>query len=222
MSQPELNRADICTRYEQLPTTAVTDVLDRLGIHRRFLGPDFIPLTPGKTIAGFAFPVRGRAVPDREYDCRPRINEFLRAAPKDSIVVVGAGPDRICAHWGEFMSLVCLKAGCRGAVVAGGLRNGDHIVPTGFQVFYTFRSPLGSPGRWRVTGWDMAVEIAGVVIQPGDLIIGDNNGVVCVPDELIEPVLTEAEQVAAVQREMRDEFQSGGDLGALIEKYGNS
>lgn len=222
MSQSELTRADICARYEQLPTSAVTDVMDRMGLHRRFLGTDFVPLNPGKTIAGFAFPVRGRAVPDPNHDCRLQINEFLRVAPENSIIVVGAGPERSCAHWGEFMSLVCLKAGCRGAVVAGGLRNGDHIAPTGFQVFYTFRSPLGAPGRWRVTGWDLAVEVGGVVIQPGDLIIGDNSGVVSIPEELIEQVLIEAEKVAALQREMRSDFQSGGDLHELIDKYGNN
>ena len=105
--------------------------------------------------------------------------------------------------------------------MAGGLRNGDHIAPTGFQVFYTFRSPwaLRAAGGY---GWDLAVEVGGVVIQPGDLIIGDNSGVVSIPEELIEQVLIEAEKVAAVQREMRSDFQSGGDLHELIEKYGNN
>ncbi|MBW2149307.1 MAG: RraA family protein [Deltaproteobacteria bacterium] len=220
MSERELGRKEICERYEKLYTGAVADILDEKGYWNQALGRELRPILPAGRAAGFAFPVLGEAIQDRTHDCRSDILKFLDAVPPYSMIVSVPGEDKNCSHWGEFMSLVARNQGCRGAVVDGGVRDTEMIIQSGFQVFGTYFRPVSSVGRWRPIHFGHPVVMHGVEIRPGDLILGDIDGVVVVPALMVEEVLSAAEECYRAERSMKEELRAGKSMQEVFEKYG--
>ncbi len=220
MSEQEINKKEICDRYEQLYTGAVSDVLDEKGFWNQALGRELRPIILGKHVAGFAFPVLGEAIKDVRYDCRPDILKFLDAVPPYSMVVCNPGKEKTCSHWGEFMSLVARNKGCRGAVIDGGIRDTEMVIQSGFQVFIKYFWPVTTVGRWRPVNFGHPIVFDGVEIRPGDLILGDIDGVVVVPALMVEEVLLAAEECYRAERSMKEELRAGWSMQEVYEKYG--
>jgi regulator of RNase E activity RraA len=220
MEKREIARREVCERYEKLYTGAVADILDEKGFRNQVLAKEFRPLSPQKRVAGFAFPALGKAIEDLTYDCRPDILKFLGAVPPDSVIALNPGHEKNCSHWGEFMTLVSRNQGCRGVVVDGGIRDAEMILQSGFQVFHTYFWPVSSVGRWRPVYYGQPVSIRGVEIRPGDIILGDIDGVVVVPQPVIEEVLVAAEECYRAERNMKEELREGKTMEEVFNKYG--
>ena len=215
-----MNAREICERYEQLYTGAVADILDEKGFRRQCLGKELRPILPEKRAAGFAFPALGEATADVGYDCRADILKFLSAIPGESMVVFDPGHEKVCAAWGEFMALVVRNRGCRGVVVDGPIRDTAMIVQAQFQIFGTGFWPVSSVGRWRPVHCGQPIVMHGVEIRPGDLVLGDIDGVVVVPRPLVEEVLMAAEECYRAERSMKEELRAGKSMDEVFAKYG--
>jgi len=94
------------------------------------------------------------------------------------------------------------------------------IVQAEFQVFHIFFWPVSSVGRWRPLYYGHPVMIHGVEIRPGDLMLGDIDGVVVVPQPLIEEVLQAAEECYRAERSMKEELREGKTMEEVFNKYG--
>jgi regulator of RNase E activity RraA len=215
-----MNAREICERYEKMYTGAVADVLDEKGYRRQCLGRELRPLMPQRRAAGFAFPALGEATADVSYDCRPDILKFLGAVPADSMVVFDPGQEKVCAAWGEFMSLVIRNNGCRGVVVDGPIRDAEMITQAEFQIFHTGFWPVSSVGRWRPVHYGHPILFHGVEVRPGDLVLGDIDGVVVVPRPIVEEVLLAAEECYRAERSMKEELRAGKTMAEVFAKYG--
>jgi len=215
-----MSQRQICERYEKLYTGAVADILDEMGFRRQCLGKELRPILPQKRMAGFAFPALGEATADVSYDCRPEILKFLNAIPAESVVVFDPGKDKVCAAWGEFMALVARNRGSRGVVVDGPIRDTAMILQAEFQIFGTGFWPVSSVGRWRPVQCGRAIVFHGVEVRPGDLILGDIDGVVVVPRPLVEEVLLAAEACYRDERSMKEELRAGKSMEEVFAKYG--
>lgn len=215
-----MHAREICERYEKLYTGAVADILDEMGYRRQCLAKELRPVLPQKRMAGFAFPALGEACSDVGYDCRPEILKFLSAIPADSVVAFDPGKEKVCAAWGEFMALVARNQGCRGVVVDGPIRDTEMILQAEFQIFGTGFWPVSSVGRWRPVHLGQPILMHGVEIRPGDLILGDIDGVVVVPKPLVEPVLLAAEECYRAERSMKEELRDGKTMEEIFAKYG--
>jgi len=215
-----MNRREICQRYEKLYTGAVADILDERGFRRQCLGPELRPLLPHKRAAGFAFPALGEACADVGYDCRPDILKLLAAIPADSMVVFDPGKEKVCAAWGEFMALVARNNGCRGVVVDGTIRDAEMILQAEFQIYHTGFWPVSSVGRWRPVCLGQPILFQGVEVRPGDLVLGDIDGVVVVPQPIVEEVLIAAEGCFQAERSMKEELRAGKTMDEVFAKYG--
>lgn len=215
-----MNPREICERYEKLYSGAVADILDEKGFRRQCLGPELRPLLPQRRAAGFAFPALGEACADVSYDCRPAILKFLGAVPELSMVVFDPGKEKVCAAWGEFMALVARNNGCRGVVVDGTIRDAEMIIQAEFQIFHTGFWPVSSVGRWRPVHIGQPIVFHGVEVRPGDLLLGDINGVVVVPRPLVEEVLVAAEGCYQAERKMKEELRAGKSMEEVFKKYG--
>ncbi len=215
-----MNAREVCERYERLYTGAVADILDEKGFRRQCLGKELRPILPERRAAGFAFPALGEATDDVGYDCRPDILKFLSAIPADSLVVFDPGQEKVCAAWGEFMALVARNRGCRGVVVDGPIRDTEMIVQAQFQIFGTGLWPVSSVGRWRPVYSGRPIVMHSVEIRPGDLVLGDIDGVVVVPRPLVEEVLLAAEECYQAERSMKEELRAGKTMEEVFAKYG--
>jgi regulator of RNase E activity RraA len=144
---------------------------------------------------------------------------MLGEAPADSVAVYQSRDDE-AAHLGELSTTALAAQGCRGAVVDGGVRDVRHILDQGFPVFTRYRTPADAPPRWRLAEWDVPVRIGDVEVRPGDVVVGDVDGVVCVPRDIREEVLLAAEKTVETETEVREAVTEGMDPLAAYDEYG--
>jgi RraA family protein len=130
------------------------------------------------------------------------VHKALDMATDGDVVVVDAGGDLTNAIVGELMAAYAQRRGIAGLVIHGAVRDSDTLKRSTFPVFAsgaTHRGPYkNGPGEINVP-----IAIAGMVIEPGDLIAGDGDGVICVPYDEVEQVLADAQaKQSAEQKQM--------------------
>lgn len=220
----ELDRAQIRARFLAVDTSNVADILDELGYMDQGLDASFqrFPASAEK-LAGFAYTIRGQMMPYAGPGDPEKMQACNGISPHEVSVWSGDG-EGIC-YFGELIALGLKERGAVGALVDGGVRDVRWLAHHGFTVFARYRTPVQSIGRWKVTAWQTRVYVRGatarrVVIEPGDFILGDDDGAIVVPKNLIEPVLVQAEQLTRNEEQIRTDLTSGLSLGAALDKYG--
>ncbi|MCS7006302.1 MAG: RraA family protein [Thermoleophilia bacterium] len=210
-------------RFTSIYTAALADVLDRRGLRRQTLPPSIRPLWPGLRLAGPAFTVRGR--PAEVKDARAwdrairRVLAMLGEVPEGHVAVYACAQD-VSAHLGE-LSVTSLRArGVAGCVLDGGCRDTRFIQAEGFPVFCRFVTPEDSTWRWELEETQAPIMIGGVGVEPGDWIVGDDDGVVVVPAAIADDVLAEAEEKASTESEIRAAVREGMLPLEAYERYG--
>ena len=199
-------------RFAAIYTAALADTLDARGYHDQTLPPSIRTLEAGTRVAGPAYTVKGGPATNSDgtsYDEAIRkVLAMLGDVPAGNVAVYACGQD-VSAHLGE-LSVTSLKArGVAGCVLDGGCRDVAFIRDEGFPVFTRFVTPEDSTWRWQLEATQVPVTIGRVRIEPGDWIVGDDDGVVAVPRSIAEDVLTEAEAKAATESEIRVAVRDG-------------
>jgi 4-hydroxy-4-methyl-2-oxoglutarate aldolase len=221
LSAMSTSASDLAARCEALYTAAIADVLDRRGLTSQTLPPELVPLREGTTLAGPAYPIKGRPALAGDYDASLRkVLEMLASVPAGHVSVYETG-DRESAHLGE-LSVTALQArGVAGAVIDGGCRDVDLIVRANFPVFSRFTTPRDSTARWELGGHgDVELTIGGVRIARGDWIVADRDGIVVVPASIVENVIAEAEEKAATENDVRAAIRAGTAPLDAYDRYG--
>lgn len=206
-------------RFEAIYTAALADALDARSLRDQTLPPAIRPLAPGLRLAGPAFTVQGRpAEPDYDGALR-KVLRMLGEVPAGHVAVYACEQGR-AAHLGE-LSVTSLKArDVAGCVLDGGCRDTRFILDEGFPVFSRFVTPEDSTWRWELQATQVPVTIGRVRIEPGDWIVGDDDGVVVVPQAIAESVLAEAEAKAATESEIRTAVRDGMPPLEAYERFG--
>jgi regulator of RNase E activity RraA len=207
-------------RFAAIYTAALADILDARGHHTQVLPPSIRPLERGMRLAGPAFTVSGRPARTTSYDAALRkVLAMLGEVPAGHVAVYACGQD-VSAHLGE-LSVTSLKArGAAGCVLDGGCRDVSFILEEGFPVFCSHVAPDDSTYRWELEETQVPITIGDVRIEPGDWVVGDDDGVVVVPRDLAEGVLAEAEQKAATESGIRVAVREGMPPLEAYERFG--
>jgi regulator of RNase E activity RraA len=205
-------------RLGKLYTPVVADVLDKLGFRQQSMRPEVRPLFPTARAAGFALTVH--TVPAREVaPAAPYAGELaaVDALRRDDVMVVST-----CewSFWGELLSTAARYRGCAGAVIDGHTRDTQAIMAMGFPVFCRGIHPADSLGRLDVTAHNVPITCAGVLVQPGDLVLADHDGVVVVPHAAAEATLKLAEEKVSGENLVRKALQEGMSTTDAFKKYG--
>jgi len=211
---------ELCDRYASLYPGAITDVLDDRGYEDQSLDPAISPLSDDMTLAGVAYPVRGR--PNRSVDDEENIRNILRMlgdAPEHAVVTYETNATG-SAQIGELSVESLMARGCRGAVLDGGARDLSFVRENDFPLFTAFRTPADAVPRWDITDWGVPAVVGGVEVSPGDVVVGDIDGVAVVPEGIAGDVLREAEELAGTEDEIREAVREGVDPLAAYEEYG--
>lgn len=207
-------------RFLQIYTAALTDILDERGLREQTLPADIRPLVPGTRIAGQAFTVQGAAVDVQDWDAGIRKTlAMLGSVPSGHIAVYSCAMDH-AAHFGELSATSLLSRGVAGCVIDGGCRDTRFIAEVGYPVFSRFVTPEDCTWRWEVQATQVPIVIGRVHIQPGDWIVGDEDGVVAVPRGIAAEVLDQAEAKAGTESLIRDAVRSGMTPLEAYEQYG--
>jgi regulator of RNase E activity RraA len=207
-------------RFLAIYTAALADILDARGLRTQTLPPSIRPLEPGMRLAGQAFTVQGRPSETVDYEAALRkILRMLDQVPGGHVSVYACEQD-VSAHLGE-LSVTSLSArGVAGCVLEGGCRDVRFILELGFPVFCSHVTPEDSTWRWELEATQVPVTIGRVRVEPGDWVVGDDDGVVVVPQGIAESVLAEAEEKAATESEIRAAVRDGLPPLEAYERYG--
>src|SRR6266508_6173159 len=204
-----METAELSRRFGAVYTGAVTDALDALGHLRQTLPPPIGALERGMRTAGPAFPVEGRPHPGNDYDTSiRRILTMLGSVPAGHVAVYQTN-DAESAHLGELSVIALRSRGCAGVVIDGGCRDVALTLREGFPVFCRYTTPQDCVPRMEVVGWGEAVEVGGVRVALGDVVVADDDGVVVVPAAVAEEVLARAEAKVSTENQVRDAVRSG-------------
>ncbi|AMN44357.1 RraA family protein [Rhodoplanes sp. Z2-YC6860] len=212
-------------RFLAVDTSNVADVLDQMGLFDQGLAADFrpFPADAGK-LAGFAYTIRGQMAPYEGTGDAAKMEACQGVGPDEISVWSGDGAG-IC-YFGELIALGMKERGCVGALVDGGIRDVRWLGEHSFAVYARYRTAVQSIGRWRVTGKQEPVYLAGatserVVIHPGDFVLCDEDGGIVIPAGHLMSVLEAAEELTRKEVLIRQEIASGMTLKQALDKYGH-
>jgi 4-hydroxy-4-methyl-2-oxoglutarate aldolase len=179
-------------QFLELPTGNICDANGKSGN----MDAAIKPIDPRLKMVGPAYTVR----------CHPgdnlAIHRGIYEAPAGAVLVVDARGYCQGGHFGEIMALACQKKGIAGLVIDGTCRDGEEIKEMGFPVFCRGLNPGGTV-KETIGVTNGVIQCGGLTINPGDIIIGDSDGVVAVKKEMASVVLKKAQAIAEKEKEVK-------------------
>jgi len=209
-------------QFRDLSAAVLSDVMDVLGLMNQAMRPFVRPLDENLVLAGRArtglymlsYEVREGENP---YEVEIALVDDLK--PGDVPVLACNGPTQRIAPWGELLSTAAQVRGAAGCITDGLVRDVRQIREMRFPVFHGGIGPLDTKGRARMVQRNVPVECAGVKVRDGDIVFGDVDGVVVIPQERAAEVLARANEKVAGEGRTRDELRQGRLLREVFEKY---
>jgi 4-hydroxy-4-methyl-2-oxoglutarate aldolase len=209
---------------KKLFVAVVCDVLDALGYRHQALHSRLRPLLPDANNCGFV----GRArtlrwmetdfiVEEDPYGMEIEAVDSLRAG---DVIVHSTDRSGKIAPWGELMTTVAMRNGAVGCVCDAPIRDCARIMALNFPVYYAGICPLDSKGRGRVMAYDVPVQCGEIVVEPGQIIFADFDGIVAFPREVEETAIQLALEKVEGENKTRLELQAGKTLREVYDKYG--
>lgn len=188
----------LVARFRGLSTGPICDALGRTGA----MDYRIKPLAPGMRMAGSALTVRTRPCDNLA------IYKALEMAQPRDVLVVATGAFTAASTFGDLVALLAARRGLAGLVTDGVVRDLEGILEVGLPVFAQGLNP-NSPHKDGPADIQVPVVCGGILVRPGDLIVGDADGVVVVPLEQAEAVLARVEATEAKEQAIRAEIEAG-------------
>ena len=206
--------------FSKVAIASVADAVDKVCGKRGYVDSSIKPRINDKRICGPAATVL-EAATDEVLPPQHALDLIDEAAPGSVIVISIAGGESEVAVWGGLMTAGAVANGHAGALLDGGVRDLVEIRRDyGFPVYARSVSPGTTVGRFRTVASQVPVSVGGVVIHPGDIVVGDVDGVVIVPRAQAEAVLAMAQEIDARELEQAKLIIAEKSLRKGLAKYG--
>jgi regulator of RNase E activity RraA len=210
----------------ELYTAVVGDIMDKLGWLHQFLPPQIKPIKQDMFLVGRAMTVLEADVFGEDGNQNPVLKKpfglMLEALDdlKNNEVYICTGASPTYALWGELMSTRAIKLGATGAVVDGYSRDTNGILALNFPTFSYGNYAQDQAPRGKIIDFRVPIEIRGVKVNPGDIVLGDIDGVCVVPSEIEEVVFRYAIEKARGEKMVKTKIEEGMSAKEAFEKYG--
>ena len=205
---------------EKLYAAVVSDVLDHQGLHEQAMAARLRPIAPTMRVVGRAHTVLTADVYERPADpYRLEIEAVDALKPGDVMVAVTNGSERTC-FWGELLSTAARARGAVGCVVDGHVRDALKIIDMDFPVFCTGFRPVDSSWRSIVVDYGIPVLCGNVLVRPGDVIFGDFDGIVAIPQDRLAETVERALAKVEGEHNSREMLKQGHLLREVYDRYG--
>jgi 4-hydroxy-4-methyl-2-oxoglutarate aldolase len=210
----------LLARLEKLYVAVVADCLDSVGVRGNLLAPHVRPLYAGAKVAGSALTVHVVDVPavppDRDAWYRGEIAAVDAQQPGDVMVVSTSSG----SYWGELLATASRFRGACGIVGDCYARDTARLIQMRYPTFVAGALAYDSLGRIDVDAVGVPIECAGVTVQPGDLVLGDDDGVAIIPLALAPEVIRLAEEKVSGEDLVRDKLAQGMPVAEAFRTYG--
>ena len=210
---------ELLKRFEALYTGAINDVLREFCLLDQALPGRILPLREYRTVAGFAFTVK--SAPNvkitGEMDFRTQMLESMK---EDDFVIWDTSRDNKATLWGGVMTATAKGKKVKAACIDGGIRDTHQILEADFPVFYEYRISNGSLARCLITHFQISIKIGDVLIKPGDVVLGDVDGVLVVPRDIAYEVLVRAEEIKENEKKIFSWVKGGESIDEIVKKGG--
>jgi 4-hydroxy-4-methyl-2-oxoglutarate aldolase len=207
-------------RLGRLYTAVVADSLDRLGARNQVMAPHIRPLYPTARIVGRAVTVQCAtvdAMPARREDhYRGELQAVDSLTPGDVMVVSTCEG----SYWGELLATAARYRGATGIVLDAYGRDTLALIEMDFPTFWAGISCADSLGRIDVSAVNVDIQCGGVTVHPGDLVLGDHDGVVVVPTVSVDETLRLAEEKVSGENMVREKLADGMPVHEAFLTYG--
>ncbi len=196
--------SELQKRLSKLQVSHLSDAMGRAGVL-----DGLHPVNPKSRLVARAFTVR--AMPGDNLTLHWAVTQ----AQPGEVIVVDAGGLLSVALWGELMSLAAQARGIAGLVIDGAIRDQETLATMDFPVYAKGSTPRG-PVKASMGEINAPIQCGGVVVKPGDLIVGDADGVAVIPQEKLEAILSAAGAIAAKEEMLKEKIAQGERLYDLL------
>ena len=197
---------------EVLYSGILCDVLDQMGYRNQALSNEIMGLNDHTVILGPAFTSIGTEVYSMPPDPLTAQCRVVDQLGEDEIYVLVTRGNYNCAVFGELFATAVKGRKGAGVLLDGYARDMKALLDMDFPLFYRGKNPKTSKGRCEINECQIPVTMDGVTIRPGDYIFGDIDGVVVIPKEVYEAVVTTALETIKKEDEVRSRLQNGSSL----------
>ncbi len=200
----------------------LSDTLDSLGYRNQAMAAGLRPLDDSLVLVGRARTGLYRDVfhvePGRNpYELEIALIDDLKLG---EVPVLACGKSGRIAPWGGLLTTACIARGAAGCVTDGLVRDIKQIRKLRFPVHHGGIGPLDSKGRGEVVAIDVPVECGGVLVHPGDLMVGDADGVVAIPRKIEKDVLARAFDKVKKEHATESALRRGDKLADVFKRFG--
>jgi regulator of RNase E activity RraA len=208
---------DVVAKFTQLATPTIANALDDVAFEGVLAG--LAQMVPGTRCVGRAVTVReitGRRGDFTSEDFR--VAQAIEAAQPGDVLVIDNGGHRV-STFGGLATLAAKLRGIAGLVADGGVRDLEEMIEHKYPIFARHMTPLTGRSRLAITSINEPVSCGGVRVRPGDVIVGDGSGVVCIPAERAAEVAELALGYASDDEKAAAELRNGLTFSAAMAKF---
>ncbi len=201
-------------------SAVLQDVMDGMNTRVQCMNPEIRPLSPSMRAWGEAITIyleTVTAIPEKPFQMEM---ELLDSANEGHMIVAQCNARELSAFWGGLLTNAAVGRNVSGVIIDGGARDYNEIMELEFPTFCRGLSPYDSLGRMDGKECDVPVECGGVRVSPGDLIFGDIDGIVVVPQDMVDEVIAKAWEKIQAESTVREELRSGASVVETFKKHG--
>jgi 4-hydroxy-4-methyl-2-oxoglutarate aldolase len=208
-----MTKPEILQQLRELSTTDLSDAMDKLGIQGQCLG--IMPLDRTFQLTGKAYTVHYVPVGVEGGS----VGDFIDDVEKDSVVVIDNGGRLDATVWGDILTMTAFRRNIAGTVIDGVCRDIDRSIELNYPIYSRGNWMRTGKDRVRVDGINVPVSIGGVLVNPGDYLRGDGDGVVAIPSSKIEIIIDEAKRIHEAENKIRECVSNGEKLVDVRKKF---
>ena len=210
------------TGLVEYSTATLSDAFEKLGLKSQVLEPAIRPVLPFTKMVGTAVTLKVEAA-EEPSSCSHLVGQAFEAGrqvvspvlvieqPQEQVgaTLIGSGGAHVMRH----------QYGFSGCLIDGLIRDTDDLLKMNFQIFCRGCHPTHTYGCLRGVSVNETVRVGGIDIQAGDILVGDNDGIVAIPHDSLDEVLTAADESLAQERRVLQEIDSGTPYLEVVRRH---
>jgi regulator of RNase E activity RraA len=198
----------------ELSTATLSDALDRVGRRGALVG--IAPLADRQRLVGRAFTVRYRPAGHPP----GTVGDYLDDVEPGQAVALDNGGQVDCTVWGDILTAVAHSRGIRGTVIDGVNRDVRRALDLGYPIYSRSRFMRTGKDRVEVAEVGGPISIGGVQVGPGDLLVGDDDGVLAIPAAVESEVIEIGRTIAAIESAILEDALGGATMAEARARHG--